>query len=138
MLPFFLQFLNAAALVSRGMGKIVHYEDISRDSIANAIHFALDSKTQENARKVSHSYRNRLQTPQKTAVWWVEHVAATGGVPLTRSHSVNMPGYSYYSLDVYATLTIALSVFIGSWVWVLKRFCGKRSNLPASPKIKSH
>lgn len=133
-----MQFLNAAALVARGMGKIVHYEDISRDSIANAIRFALDSTTQDNARKVSHSYRNRLQTPQKTAVWWVEHVAATGGVPLTRSHSTYMPAYSYYSFDVYATLTVAVLVCVGSWVWVLKRFCGKRSKLPSSPKLKSH
>lgn len=38
------QFLNAAALVQRGMGVLLHYEDIGENSVMRALKRALDSK----------------------------------------------------------------------------------------------
>lgn len=38
------QFLNAAAMVHRGMGTILHYEDISEKTVIKAIHIALEKK----------------------------------------------------------------------------------------------
>lgn len=121
------------------MGKIVHYEDISKETIINAITFALSEEAQENARKVSYSYRNRIQTPQQTAVWWAEHVIATGGVPLTKSQSTFMPAYAYHLLDVYAFVAAVLFIFIASWIWFVKLLCcGQKSNSSSSSKIKSN
>lgn len=131
----FLQFTNAAAMVGRGMGTIVHFEDISKDTIIEAIKFALRPETQENARKVSYSYRNRIRTPKQTAVWWVEHVAATGGAPLTKSRSENMPFYTYYSLDVYFAIIFGLTVTLYSLVWIFKRYRARRLRLS---KVKSN
>lgn len=130
-----LQFLNSAALVDRGMGKVVHYEDISKETIENAIKFALDTSTQENAKKVSYSYKNRPKPALETAVWWVEHVAATGGAPLINTHSTFMTWYEYHLLDVYAVLVSGLIIFIASWVWMIKRICGKSTT---SLKVKAH
>lgn len=38
------QFLNAAAMVNRGFGNIVHYEDITKESIYNALKKALEPR----------------------------------------------------------------------------------------------
>lgn len=120
------------------MGKIVPYEQITAETMADAIRFALEPQTQENARKVAHSYRNRIQTPQEAAVWWVEHVAATGGAALMHSHATEMSALAYYSFDVYATLAAVFVVFVGSWVWALKRCCRSRSSgSAAANKLKS-
>lgn len=35
------QFLNSAAFVNRGMGSILHYEDITKENLYEAIQFAL-------------------------------------------------------------------------------------------------
>lgn len=129
------QFLNSAAFVDRGMGKVVQYEDISKETIENAIRFALQPSTQENAKKVSYSYKNRPKPVLDTAVWWVEHVAATGGAPLTNTHSTFMTWYEYHLIDVYAVVICGLIIFIASWVWMIKRICGKSK---PSSKVKAH
>lgn len=130
-----LQFLNSAAFVDRGMGKIVQYEDISKETFEDAIKFALDPNTQENAKKVSYSYKNRPKPVLETAVWWVEHVAATGGAPLTNCHSTFMTWYEYHLIDVYAVVVSGLVIFVASWVWMIKRICGKSKQ---SSKVKAH
>lgn len=119
------------------MGKVVPYERITAETMTDAIRFALEPQTQENARKVSHSYRNRIQTPQEAAVWWVEHVAATGGAALMQSHATELSAFAYYSFDVYATLAAVLFVFLGSWVWMLKKCC-RTSRSTETSKQKSH
>lgn len=120
------QFLNSAALVDRGMGVVVQYEDISAESIKNAIQFVLSSNVQENARKVSYSYRNHPQPAIKTAVWWVEHVAATGGAHLTDSNFIFMDWYQYYLLDVYAVVLCGILICVITFAWILKKVCGNR------------
>lgn len=106
------------------MGEIVHYEDIAQDTIKAAIAKALNPVSQENAKKVSFSYKNRPQSPIDTANWWVEHVAATGGVPLTKSSSTFLPGYIYYSFDVYATLLSVLLPCLIGWIYVISKCLG--------------
>lgn len=119
------QFLNAAALKDRGMGEIVHYENITEETIRAAIEKSLELGTQENAKKVSFSYRNRPQKPIETAVWWVEHVAATGGAPLTKSISTYLPGYIYHSVDICLTFLPILLLCLIGWTYVIVK-CMRR------------
>uniref|UniRef100_A0A1B0DEG3 Uncharacterized protein n=1 Tax=Phlebotomus papatasi TaxID=29031 RepID=A0A1B0DEG3_PHLPP len=71
--------------------------------------------------RVSYSYRNRPRNPLETAVWWAEHVIKTGGAPLSRSHSIDLPWYIYHSLDVIATLLLGLLIFLSGWIWFIRR-----------------
>ncbi len=128
------QFLNSAAFADRGMGKVVNYEDISRETFEDAIKFALEPSTQENAKKVSYEYKNRPKPVLETAIWWVEHVAATAGTPLMNCHSTFMTWYEYHLLDVYAAVAGGLFIFIASWVWMIKRICGTSKQ---STKVKA-
>lgn len=117
------QFLNSAALVHRGMGSVLPYEDITKENVVRALKFALDPVTQSNAKKVSYSYTHRHLTPKEEAVWWIEHTIATKGVPLSKPHSVHMPWYVNQGLDIYAVIVAVEIVLIGSWIWCLRRFC---------------
>lgn len=122
-------------MVARKIGQIVHYEDISRETINSAVAYCLSSDVQQNVQKVSYEYRNRLETPKRTAVWWIEHVIATGGAPLIQSQSTFLSSFVYYSFDVYLTIFVIISGLAIIWVLVLKRIlCARKSQL----KLKSN
>ncbi|XP_059619400.1 UDP-glycosyltransferase UGT5-like [Phlebotomus argentipes] len=118
------QFFNGASLEHRGMGVVLPYEDISKDTVHKALQKALDSSFLANAKKVSYAYKNRPKTPLETAVWWAEHVIKTGGSPLTKSHSVFLPWYIYHSLDVIATLLLGCVILLTAWIWFIRRLLG--------------
>jgi len=79
------------------------------------------------AKVVSHSFHHRPQQALHTAIWWVEHVAHTGGAPLLKPSAVEMSRFVYYSLDVYAVLALVLGSIIASWVWLLRLCCGSNA-----------
>lgn len=119
------QFHNSAAAVSRGMGFLVNYEDITEQSMKSAINEALKPESMRNAKKVSYSYQNRLREPLETAVWWVEYVSATRGAPLLKSHATNLSAFAYYSFDIYIVIFLILSVIISFWIYILRKTFNK-------------
>lgn len=129
------QHHNAAAAKSRGIGSIVHYEDITIESVTDAIKAALDVTQQENAKKVSYSYRHRPQQPLETAIWHIEHVAATRGSPLTKSNSRKLSAYVYYNFDVYATILAVVLISTASWIFLLRK-CLRRTASTTKSKIQ--
>ncbi|KAH8329472.1 hypothetical protein KR074_011519 [Drosophila pseudoananassae] len=121
------QFVNTAAMVQRGMGIILHFEDIGENTVMRALKRALEKKYFEAAKSVSHAYNHRPQQALHTALWWVEHVAHTKGAPLLKSSAVEMSRFVYYSLDVYAFLLVVFVIIIASWVWLIRRICGSKA-----------
>lgn len=122
------QFLNAAAVKARGMGSIVHYEDITVESMTSAIQAALSKTQQENAKKVSYSYRNRPQPALETAIWHIENVVATHGLPLAKSNSRKLPVYVYYSFDIYATILSVILISTASWIFIVRKCIWRASS----------
>lgn len=133
------QFHNAAAARARGIGSIVRYEDITQDTMTAAISEALMRKTQEKAKQVAYSYRNRPKSANETAIWWTEYVAATEGAPLLQSHSMNLNTISYYSFDIYLTIVIVTLVIVSMWYLIILKCMKKfKTKLPINDKIKKH
>ncbi|XP_058820278.1 UDP-glycosyltransferase UGT5-like [Topomyia yanbarensis] len=132
------QYNNAAALEHRGMGVVLPYEQITRDSVYEALKKALDPVTMENAKRVSFSYRNRPQSAVETAVWWCEHVVATGGLPLAKSHSTELPWWSYYSVDVQIAIWTFLFVYHAIEVWIFRRVCCRGVSAFSDGKVKTN
>lgn len=120
------QFYNSANIKARGMGFILSYEDITEETMKEAINDVLSAGTFQSAKKVSHSYRNRPLSPIETAIWWTEYVATTKGAPLLKSHSVYMSAFVYHSFDVYVTIAVILFSIIYLF-FVLIRICCKHS-----------
>lgn len=56
----------------------------------------------------SARYHDQLQSPLKTAIHWIEHVAKTNGAPHLRSVAVDLPLYQLYNLDCLAFVLIAV------------------------------
>lgn len=116
------QWLNSKALEYREMAVIMNYEEISEKKLFDSLEQALGSKLQENAKKVSFSYKNRLETPLRTSLWWIEHTLSTNGSMLGQSYSVHMSWFTYYSLDVI--FTILSVIIISSFIFIkLFKFC---------------
>lgn len=120
------QFLNAAALESRGMAVRLDFKDITENSVIKAIKKALEKQMMDNAKAVSHSYNHRPQTALQTAIWWVEYVAKTEGAPLAKTPARKLSRFVYYSLDVYSLLTVTLLISISSWVFIIRKLCKRR------------
>lgn len=118
------------------MGTILSFDEINKETVENAIKFALESNIQENAKKISYSYKNRPQRPIETAIWWVEHVAATGGAHLTTSHSSFMSWYEYHSVDILALLGSGFIIYVAIVIWVTKKIFGENTKL--NIKVKTH
>lgn len=62
----------------------------------------------EIAQKISYEHRNRLSSPVETAVWWVEHVIATGGFELGKTNTNDMNWFIYHSFDGISIVLIAM------------------------------
>ena len=92
------------------------------------------NRLRESATRVSEAYRNRPETPLKTAMWWVERVAETKGNLLMRPQH-HLPVYVYYSFDVYAffAVILILGIFVGKY---MVEFLVGRLRLNLNNKLK--
>ena len=96
-------------------------------------------KTQEKAKQVAFSYRNRPKSVNETAIWWVEYVAATRGAPLLKSQLKNLNIISYHSFDIYATILISLLVIVTVWYFMILKLLKKgNTQQQISDKVKKH
>lgn len=89
----------------------------------------------KNAKTISDCYRDQIQTPLKTAVFWVNYVARHQGAPNLRSYSVELPIYALYNIDVWAFVLTILAIFC-SVVFLIIRLlvCSSRTNVINSKK----
>lgn len=129
------QYLNAAALENRGMGVVLPYEKITKELVFSSLRKALDARSSENAKIVQKSFKNRPLSPVESAVWWSEYVILTNGAVLTKSHSVFMNWYTYYSLDVYFAVISIIFMTIISWIFLIKKICGTNGKSVKKPNI---
>lgn len=116
------QWLNSRALEYREVAVIMNYNEISEEKVYDSLEKALGSKLQKTAKEVSFAFRNRIETPLKTSVWWIEHAIKTKGARLAQTYSVHLSWFTYYSLDVICTILAVLSVISYICIRLLK-FC---------------
>lgn len=120
------QFLNAAAIESRKMGKILNYDDISVNNVKAAIQYALQRETKENAKKVSFDFQIRPLSAIESAIWWTEHVGKTKGFPLGESNCKQLSSFVFYSMDIYCIFIIFLFLCIIFNYFLIKKCCSKK------------
>ena len=120
------QFLNSAAAENRGMGVVLKYQEITKDSMFQALRKALDPNMKENAKTVSYSYTHRPMKPKEAAVYWAEYVIATSGAQLTRPHTADAHWLVYSVLDIYLFLATIFGLSIASWIYLWRKIFGKK------------
>lgn len=130
--------MNAAAFVDRGIGYALSFQNFTVDAIREAVTFVLNPNTQNEAKKTSLAFRDRMHTPAETAIWWVEHVAKTGGAQFAKSNAINLSTIEYHSIDVLAVLTLGTVIFNVILFWLVRKLCcTKQRNVQKSNKLKT-
>ncbi|KAK7868261.1 hypothetical protein R5R35_000659 [Gryllus longicercus] len=142
--PFFTdQRQNGRLWEERGAARVLHFYDITPDSLRDALHAVLnDPSYRENARRLSEQFRDRPQAPLETAVWWTEYVMRHRGAPHLRSAAVGLSWVQLWLLDVGAVLAATFALLVAT-LWILVRaianfLCHKRKSVVSKAnKLKS-
>jgi glucuronosyltransferase len=102
------QYLNAAALVERGMGVILGYDEISEARVFESVVEVMKVVYKDAAGRVSEMFKNRQNNPLDTAVYSIERVINTDG-SLLKSHAVDLNHFTHHSYDIILLLLLILS-----------------------------
>ncbi|KAK5643188.1 hypothetical protein RI129_007033 [Pyrocoelia pectoralis] len=105
------QTTNALTVENNGGGVHLPYENLSEESIYDALISVLDPKFNKKAKALSDRFKDRPMPLLETAIYWIEYVARQGGAPHLKTAAIGMPFYKYLLLDVIAfLLLIVLSI----------------------------
>ncbi|XP_070496887.1 UDP-glucosyltransferase 2-like [Chironomus tepperi] len=115
------QFLNSAALESRGMGVVLNYIDMNEHTVHHALRKVLDLKYRQNAKKVQYSFKHRPLPPKEAAVYWSEYVIATKGAELVKPYTVHAKWLVYSGTDIFLFVSISIITFIATLVHLIKK-----------------
>ncbi|XP_067012390.2 UDP-glycosyltransferase UGT5 [Anabrus simplex] len=105
------QDTNLKNVEASGMGVIVYYPDITKETILSALQTVLYNPSYaENAKRISAAFRDRPMSPMETAVYWTEYVLRHRGARHMKTAAVDLPLYQYLLLDVMAVTFGALGL----------------------------
>ncbi|XP_022232345.2 UDP-glucosyltransferase 2 [Drosophila obscura] len=118
------QFLNAFSVQNRGMGLKLDYQDISVESLAQALDKLSNKNYATRSIGISKIFNQRKNSPLDTAVWCVEHVIQHGllAAELLQSPGIELKWFIYHSLDSVCLILVALMALAYS----LHHFSGGR------------
>lgn len=75
-----------------------------------------------SARQASKIWRDRLNDPLETAVYWTERVARWGPAAKLHAQARDMPFYQLALLDVLAALVLGVIILLLVLRWSVKLF----------------
>ncbi|XP_002735096.1 UDP-glucuronosyltransferase 2C1-like [Saccoglossus kowalevskii] len=95
---------NIAWLADKGMAIAMDLKSMTEDGLYDAITEIINNERYtNNAKKLSHIYRDWPLSPGDTIVYWIEHVIKHGGEHL-RSEGGHLNIVQYYLIDISAFL----------------------------------
>ncbi|XP_012713947.2 UDP-glucuronosyltransferase 2A1 [Fundulus heteroclitus] len=101
---------NLARLSHRGAAIVLHFNLMTADELAGALHAVINEPSfRSNMQTLSSLHRQRPVTPLTTATFWVEFVMRHGGAGHLRLASNDLSWFQYYSLDTGAALLLTLA-----------------------------
>lgn len=137
------QFTTCSKAVQDGYAKELNIENLSEDMVASSvIEVAEGSRILEATEIANALFENRLNSPLKTATYWIEYVIK-GQTKNMKSPAVELPWYEYYMLDTAAIMSLATyySFRFISWMWwnvVLRKKIPRDDLQPLIEKYKAH
>ena len=130
------QLYNMRRMVVRGYGLGKQVSTIKEEELYHMISEVVNNSTyKDNILRASEIFKSRSQSPSQRAAYWVDHVIKYGGDYMLSKGS-SLPGYVYFSLDVYVFLITC--VFI---IFLCLRFlysCVCRCVCRKKEKLKIH
>merc|ERR1719153_221947 len=102
---------NMLRAQSRGYALLCDWGSLTTTSLVSSIQTALTSTEMKRSLDEQHRlFLDRRETPQDTAVWWVEYAIRHGGATHLRPASLDLSWYQYYLVDVL--LAVLLTVLL--------------------------
>ncbi|XP_053720664.1 UDP-glucuronosyltransferase 2C1-like [Synchiropus splendidus] len=129
---FFDQYDNLLRLADRGGAKILSIRTVDKDdNFVNAVEEVLtDPSYRSNMQRLSRLHRDQPMKPLDTAVFWIEFVIRHKGAAHLRSESINLPWYTYHSVDVLLFMAAAALLLLSLLLFTLKflftRICRRK------------
>ncbi|XP_041982970.1 UDP-glycosyltransferase UGT5-like [Aricia agestis] len=111
-LPFFAdQFVNIERAVAKGFAKRLDFSYNSPVELNEAIKEILSNTSyRDRAKDWSSIYHDKLVSPEKELVFWVEHVIKTRGAKHLRSIALATEWYKKYYMDLLACSLLSIIV----------------------------
>jgi len=123
-LPFFYdQFGNMEYIKKRGLGLVLNYKYMTSEEFKDTIFRLLTEKSFDVTAKIQAArFRDQPMSPLETAIWWTHYVLRHKGAPHMRVAGRELDFFTYYSLDVLATLFIAPVIILSIISLCLDKF----------------
>ena len=115
-----------AKAVERGYGLEIYFNDMTEESISQALNKLLSStKYRENAKLYASLFNDRPMTPQQAVVYWTEYAVKHNGAPHLRSKpATKLNFFEIRSWDVYLLLNAIIIFAVIVKFYILKAiFC---------------
>lgn len=124
--------MNMAKAVSKGYGLQVAFDEVTEESISQALDKLLkDSSYAEIAKKVSSQFLDRPMSPQEAVVYWTEYAVKHHGAKHLQAAASRLNFIELHSIDVYSLLAVIFVVILIIDYYILKAIikrCFKKKN----------
>ncbi|XP_059616624.1 UDP-glucosyltransferase 2 [Phlebotomus argentipes] len=127
-IPFYAdQFRNAYRAQARGHALVIEYDAITEENLSQKLHSLLtENHFQQTADKVSQLFKDNLESPLNTAMYWIEYVGRNRGADHLKSAARNLNWFQYFMLDIIGLLIVVYFVIATAMYFLVERICGKK------------
>ncbi|XP_068215721.1 UDP-glucosyltransferase 2-like [Palaemon carinicauda] len=115
---------NAARMARKGFGLVLNWDDMTTETIFNAIQTILHNPSfADKLKQVSEALKDQKETPRERAVWWVEYAIRHNG---RNASYLNYPGRKLHFLQYVGVDVAAIWIaFLLLWTMLCYRICLK-------------
>ncbi|XP_063821561.1 UDP-glycosyltransferase UGT5-like [Ostrinia nubilalis] len=142
--PFFGdQFSNAAAIKESGMGTYIFFQDLTEESLYEALMKLTSDEMQQSAQRVSKLFHDRPMPVLDSAIYWTEYVArhraSPPSLPATRSawFETLLLDVACFLIAIFALFVWLCSLVFKMLKYILRKTLGKLLCRQVEPKAKS-
>lgn len=122
-IPFLLdQYQNSLKVQEEGFGLRLDLEDVTEESLHDAIVEVMKPEYRENIIKFKRMIYDEPMTSRKKAVWWTEYVIRHKGAKHLKYPARKIPFYQRYCLDVISTLSLSIYLIVKLFGFISRMF----------------
>ncbi|XP_043099966.1 UDP glucuronosyltransferase 5 family, polypeptide G1 [Puntigrus tetrazona] len=124
----FDQFDNVLRMQVRGAARVLQVATLTSQEFLEALKDILENPLYRSSiRKLSALHRDQPLAPLEKATFWIEYVIRHKGAAHLCPEGINLPWYSYHSLDVLAFLLTLTVIALLTSIYVCKLLCCRTS-----------
>ncbi|XP_045113912.1 UDP-glucosyltransferase 2-like isoform X2 [Portunus trituberculatus] len=134
----FDQLRNAQRMAKNGYGLALDWNDLTVESLLDAIHTLLTPRYREKLQAVSKALHDQKESPKERATWWVEYAIRNKGAPHMTYSGKRLHFLQYVMVDVMLFLVAVVAAWLLLSILCLRRLirCCRRPQKHALQETK--